>query len=168
MASNAGVRQSTGAVIVLLDPGLAPTGDIVTPLVRALDDPGVAVVGPWGSVSTDVRRWTDARPGDVDVIDAAAMAFRRTDFIARGPLDEGFRTASHLATWWSLVLRDEGEGATPRRARRLADLPLDPLAPPPDPRAGGEAAARKAKRDAYRVMDRFGRRLDLVGADRAS
>ena len=165
---NAGVRQSTGAVIVLLDPGLAPTGDVVTPLVRALDDPGLAVVGAWGSVSTDVRRWTAAAPGDVDAIDAAAMAFRRSDFVARGPLDEGFRTASHLATWWSLVLRDEGEGATPRRARRLADLPLDPPAPSPDPRAGGEAAARKAKRDAYRVLDRFGRRLDLVSGMRAS
>ena len=55
---------------------------------------------------------------------ATAMAFRRADAAARGPLDERFRFYRNLDIWWSLVLRDEGEGEPPRRAvarRRPAD-----------------------------------------------
>ena len=48
------------------------------------------------------------------------MAFRRADAAARGPLDERFRFYRNLDIWWSLVLRDEGEGEPPRRAVALA------------------------------------------------
>jgi hypothetical protein len=177
-AANTGLRRAIGAVVVLLDPSLDVSGDIVTPLVRALDDPGVAVVGPWGSVSDDLRHWEDAPPGDVAAIDLAAMAFRREDAIARGPLDERFRTERYVCAWWSLALRDEGDDVEPRRALQIAGLPL---ARPPRPRneaagpaadasvadsAGGERA-RLERRDFYRLVDRFGRRRDLLVADQA-
>ena len=172
---NAGLRRAIGAVAILLDPGLEASGDVVTPLVRALDDPGVAVAGPWGSVTADLRHWEDAPPGDVDAIDIAAMAFRRDDFAARGPLDERLRTERHLGTWWSLVLRDEGDGAESRRAVRLDGLPIV-AGRPTGPRADDTDAAgtdepeperaRLERRDAYRIADRFAGREDLLAAAR--
>ena len=59
-ALNAGVRRASAPVIVLLDTSVEPTGDIVTPLVDALDDDTVAVAGGWGIVSDDLRRFRDA------------------------------------------------------------------------------------------------------------
>ena len=46
------------------------------------------------------------------------QAFRRADYRDRGPFDARFRFYRNLDIWWSLVLRDEGEGETPRRAVR--------------------------------------------------
>lgn len=162
-ALNAGIRRATGEVVVIVAAGALPTGDVVTPLVAALADPTVAVVGGWGSRTSDLRRFDPAPAGEVDVLDPTCLAFRRADVLERGPLEERFLTWRGLATWWSLVLRDEGEGRAPRRALALADLPLDRP-------AAGEAGApvepttpdRRAKRDAYRVLDRFGWRRDLV------
>jgi Glycosyl transferase family 2 len=126
-ALNIGIRRSRAPVVIVLDPSVVPGADIVTPLVRALDDPTAAIAGPFGLVSADLRRFDEvvapapaATPAHVGApatatIDAAAiqgylMAFRRADAIARGPLDEGFRFYRNLDIWWSLVLRDESEG----------------------------------------------------------
>ena len=161
-ASNAGIRRATGEVIVLLDTSLEPTGDLVSPLVRALEDPSVAVVGGWGIVSTDLRHFEDAPAGDVDAIEGNCQAFRRADFGERGPLDERFRFYRNLDIWWSLVLRDEGEGEPPRRAVRLDDLPVvrhehRGWASLPD-----QERDRQSKRNFYRIIDRFGWRRDLL------
>jgi Glycosyl transferase family 2 len=176
-AANAGLRRAVGELVVLLDPGVEATGDALTPLARALADPTVAVVGPWGSLSGDFRHWEEAPPGDVDAIDLAALAFRRDDAVRRGPLDERLRTGRYVGSWWSLVLRDEGDGAVPRRAVRLADLPLarasgsgDVVGAPNDLRAGDQAdreLARLERRDAYRLVDQFASRRDLLVADKA-
>ena len=46
-AWNVGIRRSSGAVVVIVDTSVEPTGDIVTPLITALDDPSVGVAGGW-------------------------------------------------------------------------------------------------------------------------
>jgi hypothetical protein len=143
-----------------------PTGDVVTPLVRALDDPTVAVVGAWGSVTGDLRHWQEAPTGDVDAVDGRACAFRREDLITRGPLDERYRTGRHLAAWWSLVLRDAGEGSEPRRAVAIRGLPVVRHGPGEEPSVAPEALARLEKRDFYRLLDHFGRRPDLRSGGR--
>ena len=61
-ALNVGLRRSTGEVVVVLDTSVEPSGDIVTPLVRALDDPSVGVAGGWGISSDDLRRFSEAPP----------------------------------------------------------------------------------------------------------
>ena len=161
-ATNAGVRRAKGPVVILLDTSIEPTGDFITPLVGTLVDPTVAVAGGWGIVSADLRRFEEAPPGDVDAIEAYALAFRRSDFAERGPLDERFRFYRNLDIWWSLVLRDEGEGKAPRRAVALADLPLlkhehrGYTSLPPEERD------RQSKRNYYRIIDRFGSRRDLL------
>ncbi len=161
-AANIGFRRASAPVVIVMDPSLEPTGDIVTPLVRALDDEDVAVVGGWGTVTDDLRRFEAAPAGDVDAIDGVLQAFRRDDAAAHGPIDEGFRSARDLDVWWSLALRDQGEGSPPRLARVVADLPIDRHEHRSDPVVTGTERDRQAKRNRYRLIDRFGWRHDLI------
>ena len=160
-ALNVGLRRVAAPVVILLDTSVEPTGDVVTPLVRALDDPAVAVAGGWGITSQDLRHFEAAAPGDVDAVEAYAMAFRRDDIAARGPLDEHFRFYRNLDIWWSLVLRDAGEGSPPRRAVAV-ELPAvrhEHRGWSSLPEADRD---RQSKRNFYRIIDRFGSRMDLL------
>ncbi|HEX5823581.1 MAG TPA: glycosyltransferase [Candidatus Limnocylindrales bacterium] len=160
-AINIGIRRASGSIVIVVDTSVEPTGDIVTPLVAALDDPTVGVVGGFGIVSADLRSFEDAPAGDVTAVEGYAIAFRRTDAVARGPLDERFRFYRNLDIWWSLVLRDEGEGTAPRRAVAVA-IP----ATRHDHRGWSslpdDERDRLSKRNFYRIIDRFGHRRDLA------
>ena len=161
-ATNCGARRASGSVVILLDTSVEPAGDIITPLVHALDDPTVAVAGGWGIVSNDLRTFADAPAGDVDAIAGYCQAFRRADYAARGPLDEHFRFYRNLDIWWSFVLRDGGDAGPPRRAVSLDSLPLMRH------EHRGYASLpeldrdRLSKRNFYRVLDRFRDRRDLL------
>jgi hypothetical protein len=161
-ALNIGLRRTRGPVAILLDPSVEPTGDLVTPLVHALDDPTVAVTGGWGIVSADLRKFEDAPAGDVDAIEGYLQAFRREDVATRGPLDEHFRFYRNLDIWWSLVLRDEGEGTPPRRAVSLAGLPAVRHEHRGYTSLPDADRDRQSKRNFYRIIDRFGSRRDLL------
>ncbi len=161
-ATNIGLRRAIGPIAILLDTSLEPTGDIVTPLVRALEDPSVAVAGGWGIVSKDLRKFEDAPAGDVDAVEGYCLAFRRADYAERGPLDEHFRFYRNLDIWWSLVLRDGGDTEANRRAVRIDGLPIKRhehrgYASLPDAERD-----RQSKRNFYRILDRFGDRRDLL------
>ena len=170
-ALNAGIRRAVAPVVVLLGPDVETAGDVVTPMVAALADPGIAVAGPFGLVSRDLSRFDPAPDGAVDVeaIDGAVQVFRRADYVERGPLDERFITAPSLDVWWSLVLRD-GDGdpgsdadtaPVHRRAVVVSGLPVrrvEPSAMAGEP----DAAARLARRNQYRVLKRFATRRDLL------
>lgn len=160
-AQNAGIRRAAGEIVILLDTSVEPTGDIVTPVVEALRDPSVAVVGGWGIASGDLRHFDDAGPGDVDAIEAYLQAFRRADYAARGPLDEHFRFYRNLDIWWSLVLRDEGEHGPHRRALRL-ELPAVRHAHRGYTSVPEPERERLSRRNFYRIIDRFGQRRDLL------
>jgi hypothetical protein len=161
-AINAGVRRAIGAVIVLLDPSVEPIGDLIGPLVHALHDPTVAVAGPWGLRSADLRHFEDAPGPDADAIAGSCLAFRRADFVQRGPLDEKFHFYRNLDIWWCLVLRDEGEDRPPRRALVVPDLPIVRHEHRGWTSVAPDERDRLSKRNFYRVLDRFGARLDLV------
>ena len=166
-ALNAGIRRAAAPIVVLLDETAEPTGDFLTPLAHALIDEAIAVVGPWGVQAEDpgsgnLRRLQPAA-GEVDAIDGACLAFRRADYVERGPLDEHFRAAAWLDVWWSLVLRDSAGPTPARRAVALADLPIARRlgsAGPDTPET-----ARQSKRNYYRVLERF-RGRDLVQGGR--
>lgn len=114
-----------------------------------------------GIRSGDLRTFEDAGPGDVTAVEGYAIAFRRSDAAARGPIDERFRFYRNLDIWWSLVLRDEGEERPPRRALAVA-LP----AVRHEHRGWAELPEaerdRLSKRNFYRIIDRFGWRRDLA------
>ena len=160
-AVNIGIKRAAGPVIAVIDTSVEPTADILTPLVLALDDPTIAIAGGWGVVSDDLRHFRDAPAGDVDAIEGYAMAFRRDDANARGPLDERFRFYRNLDLWWSLVLRDEGEGQTPRRALAL-ELPAVRHEHRGWTSLPDAERDRLSKRNFYRIIDRFGSRKDLL------
>jgi hypothetical protein len=160
-AINIGIKRASAAIVVVLDTSVEPTGDVVTPLVRSLGDPTVAVAGGWGLVSDDLRRFREAPAGDVDAIGGYAIAFRRDDAIARGPLDERFRFYRNLDIWWSLVLRDEGEERPARRAVAV-ELPATRHEHRGWTSLPDAERDRLSKRNFYRIIDRFGWRRDLL------
>jgi hypothetical protein len=160
-AINIGIRRAAAPTVVVLDTSVEPTGDVVTPLLAALEDPTVAVVGGWGLVSDDLRKFREAPAGDVDAIEGYVMAFRRGDAIARGPLDERFRFYRNLDIWWSLVLRDEGEERPPRRAVAV-DVPAIRHEHRGWTSLSDDERDRLSKRNFYRIIDRFGWRRDLL------
>lgn len=161
-ALNAGIRRARGRTVVLADPARDLSLEQVRAVAAALDDEGVGVAGGAGLRSQNLRDFEPATPaGDATSIDGRLLAFRRDDYVARGPLDEHFADPHRLDTWWSLVLRDEGPDRPPRRAR-VVDVGLEPPAPngrqPDEPTAGHSRAER---RNFYRLIRDFGGRRDL-------
>jgi Glycosyl transferase family 2 len=167
-ALNAAARRAAGRIVVVLDPSIELSGSVVAPLAAALDDPNVAIAGPLGLTSSDLRHFEEASRGPAAAIEGYLQAFRREDLVARGPFDEAFRFYRNLDIWWSLVLRDEGRGATPRRAAVVEDLPIrrhEHVAWTATPAAVRD---RRSKRNFYRILDRFRDRLDLAVPPAAS
>lgn len=167
-ALNVGIRRAAAPVVVLLDTSVEPQGDLVSALVVALEDPSVAVAGPFGIVSADLRRFEDAPEAavDVDAIEGYALAFRRADYAARGPLDEHFAFYRNLDIWWSLVLRDRdadaADDAPPRRAVRVTGVPLVRHQHRGWASLPEAERDRLSKRNFYRVLKRFATRRDLL------
>ncbi len=160
-AWNVGLRRASGPIVVVLDTSVEPTGDLISPLVAALVDPTVGVAGGFGIVSADLRKFEDRGPGDATAIEGYAIAFRRDDAARRGPLDERFRFYRNLDIWWSLVLRDEGEGSPPRRAVAVS-IPAIRHDHRGWTSLGESERDRLSKRNFYRIIDRFGWRRDLA------
>ena len=158
-ALQAALRRTTGAVVVVLEPESIATGDVFTPLIEALADPSVAIAAAEGLVSHDLHRYHPAEQGDVTTVASGCYAFRRADAIERGPIDGRLRLRGSVAAWLGLLLRDEGPDATPRRALAL-DLPVRQAAEEGDL---PEDHARLARRDGYRLADRFRDHAWLAG-----
>ena len=162
IALNAGLRRARGAVVVLAGPSVEVTGDALTPLIDAFADPSVAVAGGFGVAGPDLRHLDKAAGLDVDAVDATWLAFRRTEIATLGPLDGKFVSDRWLDTWWSLVLRTGADpDLPPRRALRL-ELPL--VRHEQDGAVSPAVAERDrlARRNFYRVLERFRDRADLV------
>ena len=181
-AWNAGIRRAVAPVVVLVAPGTEPMADLLGAIVGALEDDTVAVAGPVGLVTDDLRRYEDADDDatDVHAIAGAAIGFRRTDYVSRGPLDEYFVLGDSLDAWWSLVLRDpwldDGDEETDEAADEPADIVVD-ISDLPTPRRAvrvrseivrhelaGDAPVneRLAKKNRYRLLKYYATRRDLL------
>ena len=114
-----GMRQSHGEVTILLDTSVEPTGDVVTPLLAAFEDPSVGLAGGWGVTSGNGRQFEEAEPGEVDAVEAYCLAIRREALRAVGGFDRHFRFYRNADLDLSFAVRDAGW-----RAVRTAPLPL--------------------------------------------
>jgi hypothetical protein len=161
-ARNVGLRRARGAIVVLADTSVEPSDDPLGPLETALADPGVAVAGPVAFVTADLRHFDDAPADDADAIGLYWMAFRRSDYVALGPLDERFAFYRNLDIWWSLTLRVGSEADGPARRARRVPLPITLHEHRGWTTLSEDERDRLAKRNFYRVLDKFRGRTDLL------
>jgi hypothetical protein len=89
-AQNLALATATGDVVVLVDTSLELTGDLLGDLVGALDDPTVAVAGPYGLVTGDLCDYEERTSGDVAAVQGYCLAARRADLLAAGGVQEAF------------------------------------------------------------------------------
>ena len=149
---------------------------------------------PWparsASSPTTSARYEEPPAGTIDVvaIEGYAQAFRRADYVARGPLDEHFAFYRNLDIWWSLVLRDpfavdddDEDDDEDADDAAVADFVVD-LASMPRPRRAVRVEGpdvvrhehrgwtsvpeaerdRLSKRNFYRVLKQYATRRDLL------
>jgi GT2 family glycosyltransferase len=89
-AQNMALAAATGDVVVLVDTSLELTGDLFGDLEAALDDPTVAVAGPYGLVTVDLCDYEERTVGDVAAVQGYCLAARRADLVAAGGVQEAF------------------------------------------------------------------------------
>ena len=157
-AANLGLRRARGAVAVLLDTSLEPTGDFLTPLLAAFDDATVGIAGPWGVTSANGREFVEAPSGEVDAVEAYCLAIRREALrAAGGGFDHRFRFYRNADLDLSFLVRAAGW-----RAIRTEPLPLTRhehrgYASLPD-----RERDRQSRRNFYRFLKHWGDRRDLL------
>jgi hypothetical protein len=114
-----------------------------------LRDPAIAVAGGFGlaaaepgplrpnalsrSEANQRQGASDPEAADATALEGAWLAFRRSDYVELGPLDEHFVTPAWLDVWWTLRLR---AGAEPEGAEYV-----EPDGEPDAARAADGAAA---------------------------
>jgi len=156
-ARTLGMRGSRGAVTVLLDTSLEPTGDFVTPLLAAFDDPAVGIAGGWGVTSRNGREFTDAPPGEVDAIEGYCLAIRREALRAVGGFDRRFRFYRNADLDLSFAVRAAGW-----RALRTEPLPIQRHEHRGWASVPEAERDRLSKRNFYRFLEHWGDRRDLL------
>jgi hypothetical protein len=110
VARQAMVRADPAAVHVLMDLSTVLEGDALTPLIAALEDPGVAAAGWRGvRVKDGWREFEDAAPGEVEALLGYLVAVRRSAAL-QVPLPAKARFYRNADMEWSFLLREAGAG----------------------------------------------------------
>jgi cysteinyl-tRNA synthetase len=165
-ARNSGLRRARGDVVVVADGSIEASGDLLSPLGRALDDPTIGIAGPFGIVTTDLhefRRSDGVGSGrDVDAIEGYLMAFRKETLRAAGFLDEAFAFYRSCDIEYSFRVKERGLRAV------VVPVPLVTH----EHRAWAHTTPQRrdalSKRNFYRFLDRYRDRFDLTVAGRGS
>jgi hypothetical protein len=161
-ARNAGLRRSAGRVVILADGSIEATGDVVAPLMAALEDPSLGVTGPFGIVSADLHEFRDDEGPDVDAVEAYLMAFRR-ELVQEGlRFDEKFKFYRHADLELSLQIKSKGLRATVTR------VPVTRHEHRIWTNTNEADRDRLSKRNFYRFLDRWRGRTDLLVSRRTS
>jgi hypothetical protein len=123
-ARTALLRADVAGVHVVLDPSTVLEGDALSPLLRALDEPGVVGAGWRGVRVVDGwREFEDAGPGEVEALLGYLLAVRRSAALATLPPPKA-RFYRNADMEWSFLLREAGgrlvvpEGPLPVRQDR--------------------------------------------------
>jgi GT2 family glycosyltransferase len=156
-AANLGLRRTRGAVAILLDGSVEPTGDFLAPLLAAFEDPAVGLAGAWGVTSPDARHFDDAPPGEVDAVLGYCLAIRREALAATGGFDPRFRYYRNADLDLSFAVRDRGW-----RAIATGELPLRRHEHRGWTALPDAERDRLSRRNFYRFLEHWGRRPDLL------
>ena len=158
---NAALSQTKGEVVVFVDTSLEISGDLLSVLRTALEDPTVAVAGPYGLISADLRDYEERTTGDVVAVQGYCLAVRRADLLAVDGFRESFSFYRNADIDLSLRLRTSGSNV--RRAvavgaelcRRHTHRAWEETEP--------EERDLLSRRNMRRILDRFaGRVADLA------
>ena len=107
-AQNQALANAGGNLVVLADTSLELTGDLLGVLVGALDNPTVAVAGPFGLATSDLRDYEERTAGDVAAVQGYCLAARRADLISVSGVRESFAFYRNADIDLSLRLRTLG------------------------------------------------------------
>jgi GT2 family glycosyltransferase len=94
-AMNLAMSQARGRVLVWLDPHVEATGDLLRPLLAALDRPGAGLAGGWGVTTTSMLEFEADDGPEVDAVEGYLLAVPRA-LAARvevDPKDRYYRNA---------------------------------------------------------------------------
>jgi GT2 family glycosyltransferase len=156
-AVNLGLRRSRGTASILVDTSVEPTGDFVTPLLAAFDDPRVGIVGGWGVVTENGRQFEEAPAGPVHAVEGYCLAIRREALRAiGGGFDPHFRFYRNADLDLSFGVRDAGWHAL------AVDLPLVRHEHRGWTSLPDAERDRLSKRNFYRFLKHWGDRRDLL------
>lgn len=156
-AANLGLRRSRGAVAVLVDTSVEPTGDFLTPLLAAFADPRVGIAGGWGVATDNGRQFEEAPVGPVHAVEGYCLAVRREALRAiGGGFDSHFRFYRNADLDLSFAVRDAGWRAV------AVELPLARHEHRGWTSLPDAERDRLSKRNFYRFLKHWGDRRDLV------
>ncbi len=156
-ALNAGLKQSRGRYILLLDAEVEVTGDIFTPLARILADEEVGLTGARGFRTEDLRHFEESQEAEVEVVDARCMAFERQFLKQAGFFDERYRYPYYMDIDFSFAIRNQGV-----RAVITPHLSLISHADTSNQSLSDAECTRLIKRNFYRYLEKWGNREDLL------
>jgi hypothetical protein len=158
---NAALPQVEAEVVAFVDTSLELTGDLLGVLVAALDDPTVAVAGPYGLASDDLLDYEERTSGDVVAVQGYCLAARRADLVAVGGFRESFAFYRNADIDLSLRLRTSGPEL--RRAVAIGEQHCRRHAHRAWEETEPDERERLSRRNMRRILDRFAdRATDLV------
>ena len=158
-AANRGLEAARGEVVVLFDPGVELSGDAASPLIAALDEPGVAAAGAFGVRCEERIGHFHSHPGpEVDALEGYVLAFRRLQALEAGGFDRKFRFYRLADFDLCFKLRDHLGG----RAVVVPDLPVERHQHRLWEALDEEERERRSRRNYYRFLELWGKRKDLM------
>ena len=114
---NLAMGQALGRVLVWLDPHVEATGDLLGPLLAALDQPGTGLAGGWGVTTTTLLEFEADDGPEVDAIEGYLLAVPRA-LAARLRVDPKDRYYRNADLDYSFAVRALGSPG-PLRAVRV-------------------------------------------------
>ena len=110
-AMNLGMGQATGRVIVWLDPHVEATGDVLGPLVDALEQPDAGLAGGWGVITHSLLEFEADDGPEVDAVEGYLLAVPRS-VAARVRVDPKHRYYRNADLDFSFAVRDLHGGSS--------------------------------------------------------
>ncbi|MET0834915.1 MAG: glycosyltransferase [Actinomycetota bacterium] len=114
---NLAMGQALGRVLVWLDPHVEATGDLLGPLLAALDQPGTGLAGGWGVTTTTMLDFEADDGPEVDAIEGYLLAVPRA-LAAEARVDPKDRYYRNADLDYSFAVRALGSPG-PLRAVRV-------------------------------------------------